>query len=382
MTASTVSRVLVVWLAAFGLIPLAADEPAAFRTDGGDESLPWFELVGGQFPPPGSAHAISGELIGMDHLERTFQLRVDRNDNQRRSHFDLPIAATMLPYGSLHYHGAAASIRDIPIGTHLHGLFYVKAADDDSQPPAIFHNRVSTEADFNRCFRLEDDFSYRSRRNELWEIKDVDLEGMKLEARLTGENVENAEPQTFDLLASTTVWKANGFGNLDDLGPGQRVLLNRTWATLYGPGRITDLWIDETSRRLARERQLRKHLDHIRQRGLPGWVDEVDNQNRIVTITLFDNVAGQLIEELHENDIAGVAVARESLMTYDPVNDRKRGKVLEVREVDRAPGSSGVQLRVQPDLLLEGYRPGRIVRVYPSAWKVISLPREEEFFGR
>jgi len=382
MTASTVSRILVVWLAAFGLVPLAADEPAAFRTDGGDESLPWFELVDGQFPPPGSAHAISGELIGMDHLERTFLLRVNRNDKQRRSHFDLPIAATMLPYGSLHYHGAAASIRDIPIGTHLHGLFYVKAADDESQPPAIFHNRVSTEADFNRCFRLEDDFTYYSKRKQLWEIKRVDLKEMKLVAVLTGDDTADAEPQTLDLLDSTTVWKGSGFGEFDDLEAGQTVLFNLTWATLYGPGRITDLWIDEESRQLARERQFRKHLDHIRQRGLPGWVDEVDNQNRIVTITLFDNVAGQLIEELHENDVAGVAVARESLMTYDPVNDRKRGKVLEVRQVDDAPGRSGVQIEVQPDLLLEGYRPGRIVRVYPSAWKVIALPREEAFFGR
>ena len=43
---------------------------------------------------------------------------------------------------------------------------------------------------------------------------------------------------------------------------------------------------------------------------------------------------------------------------------------------------SGVQIKVKPDLLLEGYRPGKIVRVYPSGWPVIALPREEQFFGQ
>ncbi len=382
MIAPSAPRTLAILCLTFWSPLTRADDPAAFRTDGGDDSLPWFELVDGQFPPEGSAHSITGELIGMDHLERTFLLRVDRNDSQRRSHFDLPIAVTLLPYGSLTYHGAPASIRDIPVGTHLHGRFYVKAAGDESEPPAIFHNRVSTEADFNRCVRLEDDFSHRSRLDQLWEIKSVDPKERKLTAILTGDAAGDSSEQIFDLLESTTVWKGDGFGEQEDLKPGQKVLFNLTWATLYGPGRITDVWVDEASRQQARERQRRKHHVHTRQRGLPGRVDAVDNQKRIVAITLFDNVDPQLIDELHRDDTVGVAVARESLMTYDPVNDRKRGKVLDICKVPQVPGSSGVQIRVQPDLLLEGYRPGRVVRVYPSAWPVTALPREEEFFGR
>ena len=31
----------------------------------------------------------------------------------------------MLPYGSVRYRGGAATLRDIPIGTHLHGWFYL-----------------------------------------------------------------------------------------------------------------------------------------------------------------------------------------------------------------------------------------------------------------
>jgi hypothetical protein len=78
----------------------------------------------------------------------------------------------------------------------------------------------------------------------------------------------------------------------------------------------------------------------------------------------------------------GLAVARDSLMTYDPVNDRKTGSILEVKKVPAEPGSSGVQIKLKMDLMLEGYRPKRVVRFYPPTWKVNALPREEQFFGR
>ena len=107
-----------------------------FRTDGGgDKSLPWFQLEPGKFPPADSAHAISGELIQVDHLERRFRIRVDRNDSQQAGHMDLPLEAAMLPYGSLALHGAPAALQDIPLGTHLHGLFYLKDPNDKSPPP-------------------------------------------------------------------------------------------------------------------------------------------------------------------------------------------------------------------------------------------------------
>jgi len=74
---------------------------------------------------------------------------------------------------------------------------------------------------------------------------------------------------------------------------------------------------------------------------------------------------------------AGLAVATSSLMMYDPVNDRKGGKVLLVSKLAPQPGSSGVQIQVQVEQLLEGFRPGHILRIYPGDWPVISLPVEE-----
>jgi hypothetical protein len=187
---------------------------------------------------------------------------------------------------------------------------------------------------------------------------------------------------------------------LESLEPGQFVLLNITWATLYGPGRITDLWLDDASRELATAQQLERHRNHIRERGLAGWVDAVDDESQIVTITFFGGVDPKLFDELTLTDAepfgwplskpeknptkpkGTIAVARECLMTYDPVNDRKGGNILEINRVAPQPGSSGVQIKVECDMLLEGYRPTRIVRFFPATWKVNALPREEQFHGR
>ena len=360
----------------------------------------WYQLVEGQFPPEGSAHAISGELMQVDHLERRFQIRVDRNDSQDRGVWDLPLDAAMLPYGSIFYHGAPAALQDIPLGTHLRGLFYLKDPNDKTPLPDTAYRRKTPESDFRRCFKIEDDFSFHARQRQLWKIETVDLETKKLTAALIENGKAIGEPKIFELPTSTRVMKGEGFADLKALQPGQNVLFNLTWVTLYGPGRITDIWLDETSRALATAQQLERHRIHIRERGLAGWVQAVDDEQQIVTITFFGGVDEKLFDELTltnsdkigwplskepENQSAPkgtIAVARGSLMTYDPVNDRKGGNILDIKKIPAEPGGGGVQIKVKCDMLLEGFRPRRIVRFYPATWKVIALPLEEQFQGR
>lgn len=379
---------------------LAADAPK-FRTDADghykpeelkllkskkkDEVLQWFQLVEGQFPPEGSSHAVSGELMLIDHIERRFQIRVDRNDTQDRGVWDLPLTATMLPYGAIYYRGAPAALQDIPLGTHLNGQFYLKDPNDNSPlPPGPHNNRVTPESDFRRCFRLKDDFTFRQRQKQSWKIDSVDLTTNKVVATLQQDGKPIGTAKTFDLQASTQVLMGNGFGDLKSLQSEQSVLMNLTWVTLYGPGRITDIWIDEPSRVLATNQQMARHRIHLRERGLPGWITAVDDDEQIVTVTFFGGLDESLLTEWQNPEVTtgGLAVARDSLATYDPVNDRKSGKILDVTKPPLEPGSSGVQIRLKIDLLLEGYRPKRVVRFYPASWKVIALPREEQFHGR
>ena len=378
----------------------AADAPKFRTDDGADKTLPWFQLVDGKFPPANSAHAISGELISVDHLERRFHLRVDRDDSQQAGFMDLPLDSIMLPYGSIYYHGAPAALQDIPLGTHLHGLYYLKAADDKTPPLNSAYRRVTSKAAFKRCFRLEDDFSHDARQKQMWKIDAVNLAEKKLTATLHRAGVAVGKPKLFDLLASTRVQMKNGGGTLKSLAAGQTVQINITWATLYGPGRILEIWLDEPSRQLATAQQLERHRDQVRDHGLPGWVSAVDDEAQIVTVTFFDGVDPKLFAELtginedphgwpfsrREDDPkapkGGIAVARESLMTYDPVNDRKGGNILAIGKTPIEPGNSGVQIKVKCCMLLEGHRPGRIVRFYPATWKVVALPHEEQFHGR
>ncbi|MFT5469609.1 MAG: hypothetical protein ACI8UO_004731 [Verrucomicrobiales bacterium] len=379
----------------------SADEPAAFRTDGGsDKTLPWFQPVEGEFPPEGSAHYITGELLKVDHFERQLVIRVDRNDSQQRGVWDLPLPLDMLPYGSIYYNGAPAALCDIPLGTHLHTLCYVKDEKDERPPLAVFHDRVSPEVDFRRCIRVEDDFSYRAKRQEIWKIDHVDLDTKKLTAMLLHEGKAVGEPKVFDLLNSTSVYKENGFGTLESLAKDQLVQFNLTWVGLYGPGRVREIWLDETSQKLATAHQMERHRLHIRERGLPGWVKAVDNETQIVTITFFDGLDQALFKELAninpeplgwptsggaKDDLAPkgtIAVARHSLMTYDPTNDRKGGNILKTGEVPAVPGCSGVEIEVECGMLLEGFRPTKIVRFYPASWPFVTVPKEESFHGQ
>lgn len=399
--------------ALFLTVSILRAEPQKFRTDADgpvtaakknpDEKSgapDWYQLVEGQFPPEGSAHAISGELMQVDHLERRFQIRVDRNDAQDAGIVDLPLEAAMLPYGSIYYHGAPAALQDIPLGTHLRGLFYLKDPKDKTPLLSGPHGRRTPEADFRRCFRIEDDYTFQARHQQLWNIDSLDLEKKKLTVTLHDGGKPTGQPKAFDLLTSTRVMKGGGFADLKSLQPGQTILFNITWATLYGPGRITDIWLDEASRALATAHQLERHRNHIRERGLPGWVTGVDDEKEIVTVTFFGGVDPALFDELsltnpekvgwplskEADDPAApkgtIAVARDSLMTYDPVNDRKGGNILEIKKSPAEPGSGGIQIRVKCDMLLEGFRPRRIVRFHPATWKVVALPREEQFTGR
>ncbi len=365
---------------------LFAGEEPAWRTDANNnEKLPWYRLEPGKFPPAGSAHAFAGELIEVDPIHRRGTLRLDRTDAQRRSHWDLPVAFELLPYGAVWYHGAPAELRDIPPGTHLHGQFYQADANSDSRPTTSleFLDRKALDHDFTRCLLLEDDFSHHVRQNLAWRIDAVDLAAKTL--KVTGINTAtqaaDPKPLTFEILPATRVWKGREIADLTDMAPGQIVQVNLTWATLFGPGRCLDIWLDDASRALASARQRAVHELYQQEHGLAGWIDAVDNQNRILKVTLFGGIDPGLLTPFQPGATSVTAVVAEpTLQTYDPVNDRKSGPLLKVHEVPQLPGSSGVQLEFQPSLLLEGYRPGRIVRLYPSQWPVVNTPLDERLW--
>ena len=373
----------------------------AFRTDGGDEKLPWFQLKAGEFPPESSAHYIAGELIALDHINRTGVLRPDRTDAQRRSAWDFPLPFTLLPYGSIRYHGAPAELRDIPIGTHLHGQFYSDepAPKDPKSRPGDKTSVV--DGKFSRVLRLEDDFSFSLRQQRAWRVDSIDLEKGTLTVTGVTAGNEDAKPTVFQIGPATRIWKGRGFGTLADLAAGQSVIINLTVCTLKGPGRCLAIWLDAESRELATALQLEVHRQFVREHGLAGWIDEVDNTQGTMTVALFTGFDPRLMDDfpsraaiaaaakgppfvpgpgLVDPIAVTAAVAEDNLRTWDQINDRKAGPLIETINGKPSPGSSGIRVRLKPSLLLEGFRPKRIVRLWPAKWKVDDLPREERMY--
>jgi hypothetical protein len=346
---------------------LLAENPT-FRTDGGDEKLPWYQVKLDEFPPAMSAHAIAGELIHVDHIKRTGTIRMDRTGSQRTDDYDQPLNFELLPYASLSNHGAPCELADIPLGTHLHGHFYEETRDGKHV--------------FYWALRFEDDFSRLLANQRAWRVDSVDLgkQSLVVTGVHTTNNSSDPKPTTFQLSRATRVWKGREIASQKDVAAGQMVFINLTVCTLKGPGRCTDIWLDPASRDTATTTQLEVHRLYQQEHGLACQVEAVDNKEKILTVNVFGGFDPSLREHFKIHHHIAIAVANQDLRTHDQINDCARGPIVEVLEATPGPGQSGLRLRIKPDILLEGFRPKKIVRIFGGAWRVDDLPREERAY--
>jgi hypothetical protein len=139
----------------------------------------------------------------------------------------------------------------------------------------------------------------------------------------------------------------------------------------------------------ATEQQRKKHLAFLKERGLPAIIDRVEGKK--VTVTLLGDPASLAAlckdENLDPAKLAaehkrvGVAVANEELRTYNPPVDQQGSNVLEYQSVptDRF-GCGGIRWVIQPNLLLEGFRKGRIVRIFKDGWPIKDMPYGESIY--
>ena len=209
------------------------------------------------FPSADGAKYFSGELVIVDAVNRRGALRLDG---------DGPLHYfAMLPYGMIGYNGAPAEFRDVPHGTHMHGYFHQPPAGEEETIPA--HRR----SPHNHAITLEDDFSYYQRRGQAWKIVAIDLKKGKLDVAPTGKLVKfgiNGK-HTFDIDSVTRIWKERKLVDLDSLVPEQTVQSNLSWCQGAENKEflVTDVWLDEESRKFATELQRRRHVRYQQQHG-------------------------------------------------------------------------------------------------------------------
>lgn len=351
----------------------------------------------GQFPPPSEARSYRGELVFVDHVNRrgSLRLHVDGHFHEGRLHH-----FAMLPYGIIRYRGAPADLRDLPIGTVLYGRFYLPPNPETSAVPNVKGTDV-TQPPENHAILLEDGPSLCLREGKAWKLSAVEINGseghltVSLDRNEGGEGLGGEHKPTID--GSTRIWRGRELLGLHDLVAegtwpatgtkscdGQSVQLALTWHPryLYQQFHVADLWLDEAAMKAAAGRQRQRHLRHIRLRWMPARVDSVaygEFGQATVTATLFGGMDASLYADFKAGLSGQMAAAENTLRTYWPDHDGMEGTIVSVRKAPGKPnlGSSGIQLEFKMDLILEGFRPGRIVRIRPQSWPKVKPPVEE-----
>lgn len=344
-------------------------------------------LASGEFPAnPGTY--LAGELVTVDAINRRGGLRVDGDFVTGRYHKAPPHEFALLPYGMVYYHGAPAELRDIPLGTHLHGSFYLPPKGEEATiPPTKALPKFGSKYRFNHAALLEDDFSFFQRRGWQWKVVDLDRAKGRLAVAAVGpaDGVEFEREHRFWIDDTARVWQGRELVDWEAIATGQILQANLTWSPEW-PNRefgVSDLWIDDESRARATERQRRSHVRYRKYRWLAGRIDHVEHLGGsagIVTITLFGGMDRSLYDEVRQKQAQGlfVAAAEPTLRTYWQDQDGQQGAVCDVKDIADPPlGSSGIQIRWQTQHLLDGFRPTRIVRLRCHDWPNVKLPAEE-----
>jgi len=134
----------------------------------------------------------------------------------------------------------------------------------------------------------------------------------------------------------------------------------------------------------ATQQQRERYAESIKLRGLPAWLDRTSGNE--LTLTFFSGDAKRFEADWLGSFAVGkdlaVCVANDELRTWNPPTDKEKASLLEIRRspVDRF-GTSGVTLVVRVSYMLEGFRRGKIVRVFASDWKLKDQPYGESLMG-
>ena len=334
----------------------------------------------GVFPSKESGIQVHGDLVVSDSVNRRGALREKRSTP--RHYF------AMLPYGMVWYHGAPADIRDLPPDIHMHGQFLLPMEGEEKTIP-LSDNLIKDHKNlrYNHAILLEDDMSFYSRRGRSWKVIGFEQGGgpaprLKLSVEPVGPEIEGGinKSTLFDIDDSTRIWQKRQLVSREAIKSGQLVQVNLTWGP-FDSLATTDVWLDEDSLEASREIQRNRHLKLIRSRFLPGWVDEVKNYDSgggEVTVTFFGGMDSSLYSDIRKSQKVKICNAENTLRTWNYHQEHaSHATIIEKKDIKNPPlGSSDLQVKLKVVRMVDGFRPGRIVRV-KGPWTYVLLPWDE-----
>lgn len=327
-----------------------------FRTDFANPQLPWYQPKMLEFPPHHSDRRISGELVSADFIHRTGQFRMSKTGEL--------VDFTMPPYGAINYLNAEADLRDVPLGTFF-----------------LFFLNQDAHGGFTRLATMQDQFTMDMGHSFTYRLDEARLsEGKILTTKHSiSKKQDDLGKKELIVTKATRVWKLDKQIKLEDLKPGDDLLFNITGKTATDQGWCTDIWSGTDTHTLTKDNQQAKFNAFTKFRGLPGWIDKTEGKT--VTLTLFsgDVVAFKKAwtDDLTKGKETRLCVANDELRTWNPPVDGERGSIVDVQKVPtESYGCSGAQITVTVSNMLEGFRKGRVVRVFCSGW-----PAKDQFYG-
>jgi hypothetical protein len=214
-----------------------------FRTDYGNEQLPWYQLKTAEAPPRFAEHLVFGELVKVEAAARTGQFRADRSGEI--------VDFTLIPEGAVKYLNADSSLAELPPGTRCR-----------------FHLFQDEKGAFTRASLVSDEFSFLAANALTYRVEELKLAEGKLHVARQMPEVKNyngdmEKPPDIgrsELRVSdeTRVWKGSEPAKLSDLAVGDALLVNVTAELPMQPSRCTDIWVGEDTHKLVTEAQKKK----------------------------------------------------------------------------------------------------------------------------
>lgn len=267
---------------------------------------------------------------------------------------------TLPPFASVLYLNADAELEDVPLGTRC--LFFLYQDDKDA---------------FTRAGVVEDEYSYLASNTLTYRLETAQLDEGKLVIARHPAPVQVdyiLEPRVapdfgrieLEVDAKTRVWKGDRQVKLSDLVAGDELLVNLSARTSASRGRCTDIWAGAETHKLATEQQRKKHAAFLKEHGIPGWIDSMEGNE--FTVTLFGSnrkdVAAALGPDPYGKSVRVILADEQRNPQSGRVDQMQFKTHLPEGDTTATYGCSGIRWTFAAEKLPEGYRKGRIVRVF------------------
>jgi hypothetical protein len=387
--ASLLVLLFIVALPAFAAEPSKRDAAVPHRTDSANEHLPWYKLEPGVFPPRGSEHRVGGTLVAADFIHRTGQFRTDGRGEL--VNFSLPSFGTVL------YLNTEGDFRDVPLGTHFSFALY-----QDEQGQAT------------RAATMEDDFTVLTRQGLSYRLEKFGNERATTSAGKSADVGKSAIIFRLEVVKQNPARKELDLGHAEllvnaateihpdhptkggeriseaKLAVGDALLVNLTAGAKGHDNVCSEIWAGAEAQKLATETERTRHKAFVKERGLAAVIDSVEGKKVTVTLlgapatleALFKDEGIDPAQWAKERRFIRCVVANDELRTYNPPVDGQGSTIVEFQSVPtQGFGCGGVRWVIEPSLLLEGFRKGRIVRLFVQpSWPVHDMPFGESLY--